>query len=77
MHHGHPIFESRADFGPLRKGVGFVQISDFSAAVFGDSRVPHSHDIQPLLFRAPEVLLGGSWSYSVDIRNLGAVVGFI
>lgn len=32
----HPVFQSRPDFGPLRKGMGRVQISDFSAAVFGD-----------------------------------------
>ena len=54
---GRPVFQSRPDFGHLRKGVGLVQISDFSAAVFGNVSEPHNHDIQPQPFCAPEVLL--------------------
>lgn len=69
-----PVFQSRPDFGQLRKGVGLVQISDFSAAVFGNVSVPHNHDIQPQPFCAPEVLLRATWSYSADIWNLGTVV---
>jgi serine/threonine protein kinase len=49
-----------------------VKISDFSSAVFGDQT--HNHDIQPLQFCAPEVLLKATWSYSTDIWNLGNVV---
>ncbi|KAJ9388339.1 hypothetical protein DTO063F5_2670 [Paecilomyces variotii] len=69
-----PVFQSRPDFGQLRKGVGLVQISDFSAAVFGNVSVPHNHDIQPQPFCAPEVLLRATWSYSADIWNLGTVL---
>ncbi|RDW63050.1 Protein kinase protein [Aspergillus mulundensis] len=74
-HGGRPVFQSRPDFGPLRKGVGLVQISDFSAAVFGDVPEPHNHDIQPQPFCAPEVLLKATWSYSADIWNLGIMPG--
>ncbi|ODM19514.1 hypothetical protein SI65_04498 [Aspergillus cristatus] len=74
MSAGRPIFESRPDFGPLKKGVGQVKISDFSTAVFGNGPVPHSHDIQPQQFCAPEVLLKATWSYSADIWNLGLVL---
>ncbi|KAL8972125.1 MAG: hypothetical protein Q9197_002927 [Variospora fuerteventurae] len=35
--HGHPIYQSRPDFGGLRKGVGLLKISDFGAAVFGNA----------------------------------------
>ncbi|QRD82591.1 serine/threonine protein kinase [Aspergillus flavus] len=63
----HPVFQSRPDFGPLRKGMGRVQISDFSAA-------PHNHDIQPQPFCAPEVLLKATWTYSADIWNLGTML---
>ncbi|KMU72063.1 hypothetical protein CISG_00372 [Coccidioides immitis RMSCC 3703] len=71
---GRPVFQSRPDFGHLRKGVGLVQISDFSAAVFGNVPKPHNHDIQPQPFRAPEVLLKATWTYSADIWNLGTML---
>jgi serine/threonine protein kinase len=71
---GRPVFESRPDFGHLRKGIGRIQISDFSAAVFGNVAEPHNHDIQPQPFCAPEVLLKAMWTYSADIWNLGTMV---
>ncbi len=71
---GHPIYQSRADFGPLRKGVGLLKINDFGAAVFGNTSTPHRHDIQAEQFCAPEVLLKAGWTYSADIWNLGMVV---
>lgn len=74
LRNGRPIYESRNDFGPLKKGVGMLKISDFSAAVFGDVLTPHNHDIQPQPFCAPEVLLKAGWSYSADVWNLGTVV---
>ncbi|OOF96593.1 hypothetical protein ASPCADRAFT_206767 [Aspergillus carbonarius ITEM 5010] len=71
---GRPVFLSRPDFGPLKKGVGLVQISDFSSAVSGRVSVPHNHDIQPQPFCAPEVLLKATWTYSADIWNLGTML---
>ncbi|XHG08972.1 hypothetical protein AWENTII_012056 [Aspergillus wentii] len=68
------LFQSRPDFGQLRKGLGMVQISDFSAAVFGDVATPHNHDLQPRQFCVPEVLLKATWSYSADIWNLGTAL---
>ncbi|OJI91261.1 hypothetical protein ASPTUDRAFT_916069 [Aspergillus tubingensis CBS 134.48] len=73
LRNGRPIYESMNDLGPLRKGVGMLKISDFSAAVFGNVLTPHNHDIQPQPFCAPEVLLKAGWSYSADIWNLGTV----
>lgn len=71
---GYPIYQSRADFGGLRKGVGLLKMNDFGAAVFGNVSTPHRHDIQPEQFCAPEVLLKAGWTYSADIWNLGMVV---
>ncbi|QQK46080.1 ERK3/4 MAP kinase [Penicillium digitatum] len=34
----------------------------------------HSEDIQPDIYRAPEVILQVPWSYSVDIWNVGCVI---
>lgn len=51
-----------------------VKISDFRVAVFGNVSTPHNHNIQPLPFCAPEVLLEATWTYSADIWNLGNVV---
>ncbi|OJJ34492.1 hypothetical protein ASPWEDRAFT_60859 [Aspergillus wentii DTO 134E9] len=59
---------------PAPKGLGMVQISDFSAAVFGDVATPHNHDLQPRQFCVPEVLLKATWSYSADIWNLGTAL---
>ncbi|KAL3477138.1 kinase domain protein [Aspergillus californicus] len=71
---GRPVFQSRPNFGHLRKGMGMIQISDFSAAVFGNVSEPHNHDIQPQPFCAPEVLLRATWTYSADIWNLGTML---
>lgn len=71
---GHPLYQSAADFGRLRKGVGLLKISDFGTAVFGNVSTPHRHDIQPEQFTAPEVLLKAGWTYSADIWSLGMVV---
>jgi serine/threonine protein kinase len=68
------IYQSRPDFGRLQGGMRCVKITDFSTAVFGDQSTPHTHDIQPRQFCAPEVLLECAWSYSTDIWNLGTVV---
>ncbi|KAL2866208.1 kinase domain protein [Aspergillus lucknowensis] len=64
---GHPIFQSCPDFGHLRKGVGLVQISNFSTAVFGNILEPYNYDIQPQPFCALEVHLKATWTYSADI----------
>ncbi|KAG2019404.1 hypothetical protein GB937_004946 [Aspergillus fischeri] len=71
---GRRIYQSRPDFGRLQGGMRCVKITDFSTAVFGDQSTPHTHDIQPRQFRAPEVLLEFAWSYSTDIWNLGNVL---
>lgn len=71
---GRPVYQSRPDFGRLRKGIGFVKLTDFGLAVRGDVQAMHNHDIQPLAYTAPEVMLKAGWTYSADIWNLGLLV---
>lgn len=47
-------------------------LCDFGSAVLGHEE--HSEDIQPDIYRAPEVILQAPWTYSVDIWNVGCVV---
>lgn len=47
-------------------------LCDLGSAVTDD--MDHSKDIQPFVYKAPEVILGSSWSYPVDIWNVGCMV---
>ncbi|EAW14979.1 protein kinase domain protein [Aspergillus clavatus NRRL 1] len=66
------IYLSRNQFGLEVRGLGRPVITDFGLAVDG-SRI-HHHLIQPDEYRAPEVIIGAGWSYSVDIWNLGVLI---
>lgn len=46
-------------------------LSDFGEARLGDV---HNGLIQPDIYRAPEVILGMSWTSKVDIWNVGVLV---
>jgi serine/threonine-protein kinase SRPK3 len=71
---GRRVYESRSDFGRLRKSVDFVKLTDFGLAVRADGSAKLTHDIQPREYTAPEVMLKAEWTYSADIWNLGLVV---
>lgn len=46
---------------------------------FGEARLrgsAHTGLIQPIQYRAPEVLFGMPWDYKVDIWNVGVMVSF-
>lgn len=72
---GRVTYLSEDDFGPLRGNMLFPKLADFNLSV---PRLPsdkgHLSPIQSHRYRAPEVLLGCPWSYSVDIWNLGLLV---
>ncbi|CAI7609709.1 unnamed protein product [Penicillium viridicatum] len=55
----------------MPKNLGAPILCDFGSAVLGDEE--QSEDIQPDIYRAPEVILQAPWSYSVDIWNVGCV----
>ena len=67
---GRTIYTSREP--KMSKDIGAPVLCDFGSAVLGDEA--HSEDIQPNIYRAPEVILQVPWTYSVDIWNAGCVV---
>lgn len=56
----------------MPKKWGAPVLCDFGSAVPGD--VEHSEDVQPDVYRAPEVILEAPWSYPIDIWNAGCMV---
>ncbi|KAJ8124645.1 hypothetical protein O1611_g8996 [Lasiodiplodia mahajangana] len=72
---GWTTYLSQGDFGPLKGSQLLPQLSDFNLAFPGPpDGTGHISAAQPHRFRAPEVLLGCPWSYSVDIWNLGLLM---
>jgi serine/threonine-protein kinase SRPK3 len=51
---------------------GAPVLCDFGSAMPGG--IEHLEDIQPDIYRAPEVILEVPWTYSVDIWNVGCIV---
>ncbi|KAJ5719323.1 kinase-like protein [Penicillium malachiteum] len=56
----------------IPKEVGSPILCDFGSAEHGDHC--HSVFIQPQIYRAPEVILGVPWTFSVDIWNVGCMI---
>ena len=56
----------------MPKEWGALVLCDFGSAVPGD--MEHSEDVQPDVYRAPEVILEAPWSYQIDIWNAGCMV---
>ncbi|KAL2871653.1 putative protein kinase [Aspergillus lucknowensis] len=51
---------------------GAPVLCDFGSAIPGGTE--HLEDIQPNIYRAPEVILEVPWTYSVDIWNVGCMI---
>lgn len=49
-------------------------LCDFGSAVPLDDGAEYREDIQPDVYRAPEIILDIPWTYSVDIWNVGCMV---
>ncbi|KAL8980546.1 MAG: hypothetical protein Q9177_005848, partial [Variospora cf. flavescens] len=69
---GYTVYASRAFDSPSGRSIGTPLLSDFGSAVSGD--VEHDEDVQPNVYRAPEVCLDAPWSYSIDIWNVGCMI---
>ena len=67
------IYTSRALF---HTSIDRMVLSDFGEARCGMNSDPYYDDIQPLEYRAPEVLLEIPFSYPVDIWNAGLMVWY-
>ena len=72
---GGVIYLSREMGTPITFGAPVL--CDFGSAVPLDDGVEHREDIQPDIYRAPEVILDIPWTYSVDIWNVGCMVSTI
>ncbi|KFY42383.1 hypothetical protein V494_02434 [Pseudogymnoascus sp. VKM F-4513 (FW-928)] len=70
IRHDRTIYASRK-LG-LPQTFGPPVLCDFGAARFGDE--VNNEDIQPEVYRAPEVILEMDWSYPVDIWNVGVMI---
>jgi serine/threonine protein kinase len=53
---------------------GAPVLCDLGSAVPLDDGAEHREDIQPNIYRAPEVILDIPWTYSADIWNVGCMV---
>jgi serine/threonine-protein kinase SRPK3 len=73
---GRLIYLSHNDLGPPKSFRILPKIAEFGLAQLGEGSEPLMHPIQPPLFYASEVLLGTSWTFSVDTWNLGVLVYF-
>lgn len=67
---GRIIYMSREFRMP--RNWGAPVLCDFGSAMFGDR--DHFEDIQPDIYRAPEVILEVPWTYSADVWNVGCMV---
>ncbi|KAI0406273.1 serine threonine protein kinase, CMGC group [Xylaria palmicola] len=56
----------------MPKKWGAPVLCDFGSAVAGDEE--HFEDVQPDVYRAPEVILEAPWSYPIDMWNAGCMV---
>ncbi|KID86784.1 protein kinase domain protein [Metarhizium guizhouense ARSEF 977] len=71
---GRAIYLSQSDFGPLQGRRLLPKLADFNLCFPGVENQGYLSAIQAHRYRAPEVLLGCPWSYSVDIWNLGLLM---
>ncbi|GBE87424.1 kinase-like domain-containing protein [Sparassis latifolia] len=68
------IYLSRFDVGPPKTPPGPPKIADFDHSYRGDGQELLEDFIQVNQYRAPEVVMGIPWSYSVDIWNFGMML---
>ncbi|KAI1905612.1 hypothetical protein LOZ52_006769 [Ophidiomyces ophidiicola] len=72
---GKTVYLSHNNFGTVRSYYILPKITDFGLAQRQkDATLLNRHPIQPDPYRAPEVILGAGWTYSVDIWNLGLLM---
>ncbi|SMY20667.1 unnamed protein product [Zymoseptoria tritici ST99CH_1A5] len=69
---GSIIYQTRRLGMP--RDFGAPVLCDFGSAVPLDDGREHLDDIQPDIYRAPEVILDIPWTYSVDIWNVGCMI---
>ncbi|KAF2719936.1 kinase-like protein [Polychaeton citri CBS 116435] len=56
------------------RAFGAPVLCDFGSAIALDDGLEHREDIQPDVYRSPEVILDIPWAYNVNICNVGCMV---
>lgn len=73
VNHSRRLYASRSFRKPHNHAYGDPLLCDFGEARIGTES---AHvDIQPEIYKAPEVLMETGWAHSVDIWNAGCLVG--
>ncbi|KAJ6446052.1 CMGC/SRPK protein kinase [Purpureocillium lavendulum] len=73
----HTVYKSYRSMGDLDEshvGNMVAKISDFGLSHIVEKGNVVTLPIQPVNYRAPEVILGAGWSYSADIWNLAVMI---
>ncbi|KAF2163346.1 hypothetical protein M409DRAFT_26383 [Zasmidium cellare ATCC 36951] len=68
------IYKSNPDFGLFKSLQVGPHLINFGKAQPGGDDTLKRHPMQAAAYRAPEVLMGMPWSYSLDIWNLGVLI---
>lgn len=66
---GRPLYKSRE---MSQSELTFPILCDLGSAKLGTP--PHKGIVQALPYRAPEIILGASWGFEIDVWNLGVLV---
>jgi serine/threonine protein kinase len=66
------IYLSRGLGRPAVTSLGLPVLCDFGSAAWGEET--NEEDVQPDIYRSPEVMLNIPWSYEIDIWNVGCMV---
>ena len=56
----------------MPKDISVPTLCGFGSTMPGGTE--HSKDIQPYIYRAPEVIMEAGWTYSADIWNVGRMI---
>ncbi|KAF5339096.1 hypothetical protein D9611_011210 [Ephemerocybe angulata] len=67
---GRIIYQSRELQMPSR--LSAPVLCDFGSSVWGEEE--HREDVQPDVYRSPEVILEVPWSYEIDVWNIGCAI---
>ena len=69
------IYRSHTDFGDFKSSDRVLKLVDFGLALHQeDDSELQIYPAQSHYYRAPEVILGAGWTYSMEIWNLGIYV---
>ena len=75
LDNGYPVYRSRGEPETMLELTGQSILTDFGSSRIGNT--PNRGWWMADTYRAPEVLMGLSWSYEVDIWSIGILVSHV